>query len=62
MFFAVLGAKVWLSQPHVTCFVAVSFAVTVAIFCVLWRRGRLDMGEGPKFQMLGLEGDGGKDE
>ncbi len=44
----------------VGAFLAYSLAIatmgsTVLVFCYLWSKGRLDMDEGPKYQMMGGE-------
>lgn len=48
-----LATKVWQAHTYVYSFVGALLLSTFLVFLVLWRHGRLDMDEGPKFQVFG---------
>lgn len=55
--FVLAVMRVWQAHTYVYSFVGALLLSTLLIFLVLWRKGRLDMGEGPKFHMMNAEKD-----
>lgn len=54
---AMIGPFAWHVHGYIYAFVGLMLLATVVTFALLWRRGQLDMDEGPKFQMFQADKD-----